>query len=706
MSKIALQMKKELLILLFVLFSSFIFSQNNVGIGTATPNSKAKLDIFATDAGLLIPRLSTAQRLALLPNATDEGLMVYDITEHLFFYWDNAQWQPFPDKDWIIVGNDQYSGVPNNVGIGVTTPQAKLHTLGTLRFEALLAGLDSNVLVVDANGNVATRLLPANIWDGDDVGIVNIVAGNALISNTIGNAITLDVQALNGLYVDNVADAIKLGGNLVQNTQIDLGNFNLIQNLNGTGHFEVQNNGNTTLIVDNNANVGVNTTSPNPQAIVDINSTTKGILFPRMTTAQRNAIAAPTLGLIIYNVEDSVAQHFNGQCWLPMYLNDCNTCDFDLTLSDTLGIIDKIFTDSTTVTISVNQTMGNPNTAISVFYMQNLPVGTSTSLSNYIINGAGTTTLTIKADIFTTPGLYPIAIQAMCGSTVKIKVFKVQIDSCYKVFVSSSLTDYDLQLINSLPTNVPICVIAKVQTNGKLYGDTNAAFHSGALHPQSHVGLINYGEIYGFGGDGGGLAAFNGAGVAGGNGGHAINLTTKTTLLNNGYIFGGGAGGGSIGVGTSFTIPFVGTYNVGVGVGGGGGAPDGIGGGGTAPTIGLFSAGQNGTGGLNGAGGAGGNLNVPIPIPLGPLTFTITPSGNGGNGGGYGIDGTAGTIAFSVGVSVPIVGTINFGPYTAPIGGIPPGGIGGNAIKRNGNLLINLPDANYQTFQIRGVVGP
>ena len=699
-------MKKTIHFLILTCLISALFSQGNVGIGTASPNPKAKLEIFATDAGLLIPRLTTAQRLALAMISTDEGLMVYDLTQNRFFYWNNTSWEPFPDTDWIIVGNDQYSGVPNNVGIGTPTPQAKLHTVGTLRFEALLAGLDSNVLVIDANGNVSSRLLPSNVWDGDDVGIVNVVAGDGLISTTIGNAITLHVQALNGLHVDNVADAVKLGGNLVENTQIDLGNFNLVQNLNGTGHFDVQNNGASTLTVDNNANVGINNVTPNPQAILDINSITKGVLFPRMTTAQRNGIAAPTLGLLIYNVEDSVAQHFNGQCWLPMYLNDCNTCDFDFTLSDTLGIIDKIFSDSTTVTISVNQTMGNPNAPISIFYMQNLPVGTSTSLSNYVINGSGSTVLTVKADIFTTPGLYPIAIQALCGSTIKIKVFQVQIDSCYKVYVSSSLTDYDMQLINSLPTNIPICVIAKVQTNGKLYGGITAAFNSGGLHPQSHVGLINYGEIYAFGGDGGGLAAFNGAGIAGLNGGNAINLTTKTTILNNGYIFGGGAGGGSIGVGASFSIPFVGNYSVGVGVGGGGGAPNGIGGGGTAPVIGLFSAGQNGIGGLNGAGGAGGNLNVPIPIPLGPITFTITPSGNGGNGGGYGLDGTAGTISFSVGVSVPIIGTINFGPYTPPIGGIPPGGIGGNAIKRNGNLLINLPDANYQTFQIRGIVGP
>lgn len=42
-------------------------------------------------------------------------------------------------------------------------------------------------------------------------------------------------------------------------------------------------------------------TVPNNSAMLDVQSTTKGVLFPRMTTAERNAISTPATGLIIYN---------------------------------------------------------------------------------------------------------------------------------------------------------------------------------------------------------------------------------------------------------------------------------------------------------------------------------------------------------------------------------------------------------------------
>jgi len=48
------------------------------------------------------------------------------------------------------------------------------------------------------------------------------------------------------------------------------------------------------------AQVGIGTSSPNASAALDITSTTKGLLPPRMTAAQRDAIAAPVPGLMIY----------------------------------------------------------------------------------------------------------------------------------------------------------------------------------------------------------------------------------------------------------------------------------------------------------------------------------------------------------------------------------------------------------------------
>ena len=48
-------------------------------------------------------------------------------------------------------------------------------------------------------------------------------------------------------------------------------------------------------------NVGIGTTTPDASSMLDVTSTSKGMLVPRMTTAQRTAIAAPTNGLLVYD---------------------------------------------------------------------------------------------------------------------------------------------------------------------------------------------------------------------------------------------------------------------------------------------------------------------------------------------------------------------------------------------------------------------
>ena len=55
----------------------------------------------------------------------------------------------------------------------------------------------------------------------------------------------------------------------------------------------------------NAQNVGIGTTTPDNSAALDVSSTTKGMLIPRMTTAQRNAIPAAADGLLIYNTTTS-----------------------------------------------------------------------------------------------------------------------------------------------------------------------------------------------------------------------------------------------------------------------------------------------------------------------------------------------------------------------------------------------------------------
>ncbi|MDB5283260.1 MAG: hypothetical protein JWO06_2335, partial [Bacteroidota bacterium] len=52
-----------------------------------------------------------------------------------------------------------------------------------------------------------------------------------------------------------------------------------------------------------NNNVGIGTTSPDASAVLDVTSSTQGVLVPRMTTAQRTSIAAPSQGLLVYDTD-------------------------------------------------------------------------------------------------------------------------------------------------------------------------------------------------------------------------------------------------------------------------------------------------------------------------------------------------------------------------------------------------------------------
>ncbi|GAA4373950.1 hypothetical protein [Hymenobacter koreensis] len=72
-------------------------SGGSVGIGTTTPDAKAALDIRSTDKGLLVPRLTEAQRLAM-GTGLPAGLLVFqtDGTQPGFWYFFNGQWLALP----------------------------------------------------------------------------------------------------------------------------------------------------------------------------------------------------------------------------------------------------------------------------------------------------------------------------------------------------------------------------------------------------------------------------------------------------------------------------------------------------------------------------------------------------------------------------------------------------------------------------------
>ncbi|MCS7297561.1 MAG: hypothetical protein RMK19_02445 [Bacteroidia bacterium] len=459
--------------------------------------------------------------------------------------------------------------------------------------------------------------------------------------------------------------------------------------------------------------VGIGILQPDPAAILHLESSSKGLLLPRLDRNQRDAIPNPPAGLVIFNTQDSVIEYYNGRCWLPVYAESCEDCNFNLSLNPASGTIDHVNTQSVQATVTVTQIAGVPQ-PIALQIYSTLPPHTSYTFTPPVLNGSGSATLTIEVEPIAPAGSYPIIIQAVCGNVIKNVIYTLTIDQCFQVDIFNSVVDYNLTNANpQIPTAQPICVIVRTHPGVEISSSSTAvpAFTTGSLHPQSVVALIHEGAILGRGGDGASGAPLPNYSLPGNPGGDALHITARTYLyLRNGYIFGGGGGGGSAGIEQTFNVGPV-NFSVGITAGGGGGAQLGRGG---APSgnfqIGYFSPGQDGSSGLTATGGQGGILSTTISYTAGPLTVSVTPQGYGGRGGDYGYPGRSGYIQACFG------GQVNFGLITIPIniGCLPPGGLmlepggaAGYAIRRiNGAPLHPYPDGPYLTGFIKGQIGP
>jgi hypothetical protein len=86
-----------------------------------------------------------------------------------------------------------------------------------------------------------------------------------------------------------------------------------------TAQFHNSAGNNNALMIRDDGIVSIGTASPNGSGALEISSTTKGVLFPRMTTAQRNLISSPADGLVIYNTTDNKLQVRAAGVWVDLH---------------------------------------------------------------------------------------------------------------------------------------------------------------------------------------------------------------------------------------------------------------------------------------------------------------------------------------------------------------------------------------------------
>jgi hypothetical protein len=152
-------MKKFTPLLILFLLIQKAHAQNNVGVG-ATPHASAALDVTSTNKGMLIPRLTTAQRTAIASPAT--GLLVFDATTESFWFKSATNWVELVDTSNNLLkksGSNIYTTGNTQLGIGTSSPTYDLHIKQT----------NANIGLTDA----ATNKVSATITASDEDVVMN-----------------------------------------------------------------------------------------------------------------------------------------------------------------------------------------------------------------------------------------------------------------------------------------------------------------------------------------------------------------------------------------------------------------------------------------------------------------------------------------------------------------------------------------------------
>jgi hypothetical protein len=173
--------------------------QGRVGVG-GLPATSAILDIKSTNKGILVPRLTTAQRTTIVSPAT--GLLVFDSNTTSFWFYTGAGWTELIGDN----GNSEIHDADNDTRVQTEkTPDDDTIRFVSKGFE--LARITSKTLHMDTAGSVYIGNLAGQMDGGiDDIG--NAFTGNVAIGRWAGQH---SVNGSNNVFVGYGAGQYELG---------------------------------------------------------------------------------------------------------------------------------------------------------------------------------------------------------------------------------------------------------------------------------------------------------------------------------------------------------------------------------------------------------------------------------------------------------------------------------------------------------------
>ena len=247
-----------------------ILNNGDIGVGTSTPT--AKLHLFNAATTYLDVESSAASGIVRLKGGGYNGIFSEILgvnqwgiggggaSKTMLFYTDNTERMRISSS--------------GNVGVGNTNPTYKLDVSGVI------------------------------------YGLNQIIANNTITDPTTNNTLSNGtVFSLNGVTTNN---NFGMGLGAIRNSKYDI--WFQTGSSNGGG-YRWYIGTSEKMTMDANGSVAIGTTTPASSAVLDVTSTTKGLLFPRMTTTQINAIASPAAGLVVYNTTLAVLCFYDGTGW-------------------------------------------------------------------------------------------------------------------------------------------------------------------------------------------------------------------------------------------------------------------------------------------------------------------------------------------------------------------------------------------------------
>ena len=205
--------------LLSTFFFGILHVFPQVGIGTSNPDNSAALDISSTTQGMLPPRMTTAQRLAIVSPA--EGLVLYDTDNNAHYFYNGSSWTTLEKRDnYKLIKNisDLADELTNGSGSKYLLTTNYLYEInGSITFDY---PIELNGAYLRGDDNLEDRL-------------INASGGPLFIGSTGGNLKRLSVYA-NGNQVFNISGSgtenlVSFSVNYVGASSIgSLNNLNLV----------------------------------------------------------------------------------------------------------------------------------------------------------------------------------------------------------------------------------------------------------------------------------------------------------------------------------------------------------------------------------------------------------------------------------------------------------------------------------------------